>query len=141
MRLNLEKGCESIVNLFSDSLKLKRLSSDHVHVTLIKMVLNRRLFIASVSLFSNQLDYVRKRHPSGVFFLCFSNSLNMKNHRSYLLWAHKKYIEGVFHHVLLITFSSPHLWINVGSMLLSIEPLKHALYASLVVLCFCDLKP
>jgi hypothetical protein len=37
--LKLEKGCESIVNLFSDSLKLKILPSDLVFVTLVKMVL------------------------------------------------------------------------------------------------------
>jgi hypothetical protein len=35
-RLNLEKGSESIVKLFSDSLKLKILSSDLVFVTLVK---------------------------------------------------------------------------------------------------------
>jgi hypothetical protein len=50
-RLNLEKESESIVNLFSDSLKLKRLSSDLVFITLVKMVLNRRLFGANLSIF------------------------------------------------------------------------------------------
>ena len=49
-RLNLEKGCGSIVKLFSDSLKLKRFLSDLVCVTLVKMVLNRSLFGASLPL-------------------------------------------------------------------------------------------
>jgi hypothetical protein len=42
---------ESIVKLFLDSLNMKRLSSDLVFVTLIKMVLNKRLFGASLPLF------------------------------------------------------------------------------------------
>jgi hypothetical protein len=42
---------ESIVKLFSDSLKVKRLLSDLVFVTLVKMILNRRLFGASLPLF------------------------------------------------------------------------------------------
>jgi hypothetical protein len=49
-RLNSEKGCESIVNLFSDSLKLKIFSSDVVFVTLVKMVLNKCIFGASLTL-------------------------------------------------------------------------------------------
>jgi hypothetical protein len=50
-RLNLEKGCVSIVILFSDSLKLKISSSDLVSITLVKMVLKRRLFSISLTLF------------------------------------------------------------------------------------------
>jgi hypothetical protein len=42
---------ESIVKLFSDSLKMKKLPSDIVFITLVKMVLNRRLFGANLSLF------------------------------------------------------------------------------------------
>jgi hypothetical protein len=47
----LKKGCDSIVKLFPDSLKLKILSSDLVFVTLVKIVLNRRIFSASLTLF------------------------------------------------------------------------------------------
>jgi hypothetical protein len=50
-RLNLEKGCESIFKVFSDSLKLKRSSSDLVLITLVKMVLKRHLFGISLTLF------------------------------------------------------------------------------------------
>jgi hypothetical protein len=50
-RLNLEKRCESVANLFSDSLKLKISSSDLVSITLVKMVLKRRLFSISLTLF------------------------------------------------------------------------------------------
>jgi hypothetical protein len=49
-RLNLETGSDSIVKLFSDSLKLKRLLSDLVLVTLVKMVLNRNIFGAILPL-------------------------------------------------------------------------------------------
>jgi hypothetical protein len=42
---------ESIVKLFSDSLNMKRLSSDLVFVTLVKMILNRCLFGASLPIF------------------------------------------------------------------------------------------
>jgi hypothetical protein len=42
---------ESIVNLFLDSLKMKKWLSDLVFITLVKMVLNRRLFGASLPLF------------------------------------------------------------------------------------------
>jgi hypothetical protein len=42
---------ESIVKLFSDSLKMKKWPSDLVFITLVKMVLNRRLFGANLPLF------------------------------------------------------------------------------------------
>jgi hypothetical protein len=42
---------ESIVNFFSDSLKVKKWPSELVLVTLVKMVLNRRLIGASLPLF------------------------------------------------------------------------------------------
>jgi hypothetical protein len=42
---------ESIVNLFSKSLKMKKWPSDLVFITLVKMILNRRLFGASLPLF------------------------------------------------------------------------------------------
>jgi hypothetical protein len=51
MRLNIEKCCDSIAKLFSDSLKLKILLSDVVFVILVKMALNRRLFSVILSLF------------------------------------------------------------------------------------------
>jgi hypothetical protein len=42
---------ESILKLFLDSLKMKKWLSDLVFITLIKMVLNRRLVGASLALF------------------------------------------------------------------------------------------
>jgi hypothetical protein len=42
---------ESIVKFFSDSLNMKKLLSDLVFITLVKMILNRRLFGASLPLF------------------------------------------------------------------------------------------
>jgi hypothetical protein len=96
MRLNIGKGCESIAKLFSDSLKLKILLSDVVFVTLIKMVLNRRLFSASLSLF--RIDYIiSEKIPQWSLLLHFFKlSKCEKNYRSYLLSASEKYIEGGF---------------------------------------------
>jgi hypothetical protein len=42
---------KSIVKLFLDSLNMKKLLSDLVFVTLVKMVLNRHIFGASLPLF------------------------------------------------------------------------------------------
>jgi hypothetical protein len=70
---------ESIVRLFSDSLKMKKWPSDLVFTTPVKMVLNRCLVGAKFTPFSNRLDYLRKRYPNGVSFYVFSDSLNMEN--------------------------------------------------------------
>ena len=73
-----------------------------------------------------------KKLLPGVFFYIFSNSLNVKKISSLpslgLLKLHGRGLIMSF----LIAFASLRLWPNVGSMLLSTEPLKHALYTSLV---------
>jgi hypothetical protein len=60
-RLNSEKGCESIVKLFSDSLKFKISLSDLVSITLVKMtILKRHPFGISLTLFRTDWTSYKK---------------------------------------------------------------------------------
>jgi hypothetical protein len=64
--------------LFSDSLNMKRLSSDLVLFMLVKVFEENVLLSDSLSLFrSHQLLY--EKGTERVLFKCFSDSINMKN--------------------------------------------------------------
>jgi hypothetical protein len=94
-RLNLEKVCDSIVKLFSDSLKFKRLLSSLVFVTLIKMVLKRRPFGASLTLFQVVWNNFEKGTPWSLLF-CFSRlSKRQKITELTFTGLVKIYMEGV----------------------------------------------
>jgi hypothetical protein len=102
---------------------MKKLSSDLVFITLIKMVLNRCIFGANLPLFSYRLDYIRKRYPHRslllhFFRLCkYEKPLSLPSLGS--LKLHRRMLPLCF---LLTMFAYLRLWPNGTSMFLSTEP-------------------
>jgi hypothetical protein len=72
--------------LFSHSIKMKRLSSDLVLFTLVK-VFEENIRWAIVYHFFGLIELLYEKGTERVLFKCFSDSINMKNPRVFYLWT------------------------------------------------------
>ena len=72
--------------LFSDSLNMKRLTSDLVLFTLVK-VFEENIRWVIVNHFFGLVELFYEKGTGRVLFKCFSDSQNMKNPRFFYLWT------------------------------------------------------